>query len=282
MADNFVYVDGQRCTPYMAWQLGRLKADFRARFGLEIYPVSGIRLHQEQIDIFLQRYVTAGEVRGRYVYDTRVWRGTRYYRISNAGTVAAPGESNHEIQGNSAAWDFADSGNDAGVSRAGSERSNWLRANAWRYDLEPEGFNFGEAWHYKAKNIYNAVPGGQAPSGSNSTPKESTVLALRIKDNRGTIHFASLEVGVFRHLIGSDNVERHRNVVTMDDAYTDLSIDELNIYLTSYGCDTNIYRVNPDGAFVVLDPRNGSVGPGNMWSAVNARFAELRALINSK
>lgn len=178
---DLVTIDGQRATPYMAYQLRRLKNDFRARFGLEIYAVSGIRLDWEQIQIFLARYVKAGEVNGRYVYDTRVWNGVRYYRISNAGTVAVPGTSNHEIQGDSAAWDFADSGSDAGVSRAGSARSNWLRDNAWRYDLEPEGFNFGEAWHYKAKKIFNAVPGSSSGNGGAPAPTPNPARPTRKK-----------------------------------------------------------------------------------------------------
>lgn len=172
---NTVFIDGQRATPYMAYQLKRLKKDFRDRFGLEIYAVSGLRLEWEQIQIFLARYVKANEVRGRYVYDTRVWNGVRYYRISSAGTVAVPRTSNHEVQGTNGAFDFADSGSDAGVSRAGNERSNWLRANAHEYDMEPEGYGFGEPWHYKVRNIFNGVPGG-ADSGSAPLPSKPEVI----------------------------------------------------------------------------------------------------------
>ena len=156
----FVYRNGARLTPYMFYQIERLNFDLKRLFGVEVIVTSGIRLHQEQIDIFLQRYVTAANIRGRKVYDTRVWNGVRYYRISSAGTVAVPGYSNHEIQGQHAAVDLRDTGRDAGIATWGSKRSNWLRANAHKYGMEPEGFNFNEAWHYKVLFINSAVPSG--------------------------------------------------------------------------------------------------------------------------
>lgn len=284
---DLVTIDGQRATPYMAYQLRRLKADFRARFNLEIYAVSGIRLDWEQIQIFLARYVKANEVRGRYVYDTRVWNGVRYYRISNAGTVAVPGTSNHEIQGDNAAWDFADSGSDAGVSRAGSERSNWLRANAWRYDLEPEGFNFGEAWHYKAKKIFSAVPAGSSSGSQPAQPvilEEDEMLALRIKAPNGTQHLCTLGDGVFRHMIFEDDPERMKNIIRQDDLWTDITLAELDRTLWTHGVDTgaNVWRIVGNNEFQVFNPVDGSWRSGNMWSATNARFAELRKQITGK
>lgn len=161
---TFVYRNGQRLTPYMNYQIERLNTDIKSIFGVQIIVSSGIRIPQEQIDIFLQRYVTAGNVRGRRVYDTRVWRGVRYYRISSAGTVAVPGTSNHEIQGTTAAVDIRDTGGDAGVTVASSKRGRWLRQNAWRYGLVASGDGFGEGWHFDVLNIYNAVPG--APAGN--------------------------------------------------------------------------------------------------------------------
>ena len=156
----FVFRNGSRLTPYMLYQIERLNRDFKARWGLEIVVSSGIRLHQEQIDIFLERYVTAGKINGRKVYDTRVWNGVRYYRISSAGTVAVPGYSNHEIQGNTGAVDIRDTGNDAGVATWGSARQKWVAERAHLYDMDWEGRFFSEAWHYKMKNIFSAVPSG--------------------------------------------------------------------------------------------------------------------------
>ncbi|AWN03249.1 endolysin [Microbacterium phage Camille] len=167
---GYVYRDGARLTPYMLYQVERLNADLKRLFGVEVRVTYGIRLHQEQIDIFLQRYVTAANVRGRKVYDTRVWKGVRYYRISNAGTVAVPGYSDHEIQGTDSALDLRDTGRDAGIATMGSARSNWLRANCGKYDMVATGFQFGEAWHYKIRNIYKAVPGAPAGGGTTTPP----------------------------------------------------------------------------------------------------------------
>ena len=178
---TFVSRNGSRLTPYMYYQIERLNADVKRLFGVEVIVSSGIRLAQEQIDIFLQRYVTAGNVRGRHVYDTRVWRGVRYYRISSAGTVAVPSTSNHEIQGTSAAVDLRDTGSDGGLATWGSARSNWLRANAHRYGMVPEGFNFNEAWHYKMLNIYSAVPsggGGDKPKPKPALPEDDDMVQV--------------------------------------------------------------------------------------------------------
>lgn len=163
---EYVYRDGSRLTPRMAWQIDRLSAECNRLFGCQIKVTSGIRLEKEQIAIFLARYVTAGNIRGRRVYDTRVWNGTRYYRISSAGTVAVPRTSNHEIQGSTAAVDIRDTGSDAGVTSRNSVRGRWIRSVAGMYELVAEGDGFNEGWHFKTLNIFGAVPGGgnTAPS----------------------------------------------------------------------------------------------------------------------
>lgn len=172
--------DGSRLTPYMAYQIERLNKDLIVKFNVEVKVTSGVRLPQEQIDVFLKRYVTAGAINGRRVYDTRIWNGVRYYRISAAGTVASPGSSNHEIQGNRAAVDLRDTGADAGLMYRGSVRSNWLKANAANYDLVPSGFNFDEPWHYDVLNVFAAVPGTApaAPATPASTPVSSNPFGI--------------------------------------------------------------------------------------------------------
>lgn len=159
MADTFVWRDGQRLTPWMFYIITLLDRDLFAAFGVHVIVSSAIRTYVEQERIFRERYVTAGNVNGRYVYDTRVWNGVRWYRISAAGTVAVPGTSNHEIQGSKAAVDLRDTGADGGIATAGSVRSNWLRARAHLYGMIASGFGFGEAWHYDIINIYNTPPG---------------------------------------------------------------------------------------------------------------------------
>lgn len=178
----FVKRDGCRVTPFMNYQLERLNKDFKAKFGLLIKVRSAIRLKQEQIDIFLDRYVVASEIRGRRVYDTRVWNGVRYYRISREGTVAVPGYSNHEIQGSKAAVDLYDTGSDAGITSKNSVRGRWLRANAYKYGLIASGDGFGEGWHFDMINIYNAVPGIPAGGGTTAPPKEAKVTFIHTED----------------------------------------------------------------------------------------------------
>lgn len=160
MARSFVFVDGERVTPYMAYQLKRLSQRLFELFGVYLVVTSGIRTYEEQKAIFLSRYVTVGNINGRTVYDTRWWDGRWWYRISSAGTVAVPGTSNHEIQGDSAAVDIRDTGNYGGVATSGSNRANWLRANCREFGMEAEGYAFGEAWHYLIRGIDQAVPSG--------------------------------------------------------------------------------------------------------------------------
>ena len=173
----YVYRDGARLTPWMKHQIDRLDADFFKRFGVHIVVTSGIRTNAEQRNIFFSRYVTAGDVRGRRVYDTRWFEGRLWYRVSSAGTVAQPGSSNHEVQGSKAAVDLADTGKDPGVSWPGTVRSNWLRANCVKYDLVASGFGFGEAWHYDVRNIFNSPPARPAGAPTAETSKGDTVKA---------------------------------------------------------------------------------------------------------
>lgn len=156
-----------RLTPWMLYCLQRLDADLQKLFGVSLSLDSsdtqrGIRTHEEQTNLFLSRYRVQWDGKGPFG-DVRYWQGRRYVRHSGLGTVAQPGTSNHEIQDNYyAAIDLADSGG-AGIGTMGSARSNWLRDNAWRYGLEPEGFKFKEAWHYRVPGIFQEPPVPPAP-----------------------------------------------------------------------------------------------------------------------
>jgi len=157
---DYVFWKGARVTPYMAYQLTRLDHDLQSLYGVALLCQSGIRLYSEQVTLFLSRYVTAGNVRGRYVYDKRWWNGQLWFRISGAGTVAAPSTSNHEIQGTTAAVDISDTGASAGITVKNSDRGKWLRAHAHEYDLVASGDSFGEGWHFDILHIFSAVPAG--------------------------------------------------------------------------------------------------------------------------
>lgn len=168
---HYVYWMGARLTPWMLYCLQLLDADLRRLFDvrLVLHSRAGIRTHEEQKELFLSRYRLQSSGSGPFG-DVRWWQGRRYVRHSGDGTVAPPSESNHEIQGTTAAVDVADSGG-AGIGTMGSARSNWLRANAAKYGLIPEGFKFREAWHYAIPNIFNAVPGSPAGGADSSKPR---------------------------------------------------------------------------------------------------------------
>jgi len=147
----WVWVNQARMTAAMAQDFRAMAAEFRRVFGVLLLGTSGVRTDQEQEAIFRERYVPSNQVNGRKVYDYRWWRGVLWARISSAGTVAAPGTSNHQIAaGRRGAVDLRDSGNDPGVTRFGTRRNKWLQANAprWGFNAD-EGRNVGEAWHYR-------------------------------------------------------------------------------------------------------------------------------------
>jgi len=188
---TFTTWKGQRVTPWMAYRLNQLDHDFYNAFGMRIGSTSAIRTDQEQLDIWYDRYVTAGNVRGRYVYDTRWWNGQLWYRVSPAGTVAQPGTSNHQIQGSKAAVDLYDTGSDAGITSRWSTRGQWIRNNAWRYDMIASGDGFGEGWHFDIVNIFNTPPGGSAAGGSSAapTPKEKEDMDfINVQGKAGSHH----------------------------------------------------------------------------------------------
>lgn len=223
---QYVYWPGTstRLTPWMLYCLQRLDADLQRLFGVRLALDSsvtqrGIRTSQEQVDLFLSRYRLQASGSGPFG-DVRWWQGRRYVRHSGAGTVAAPGGSNHEIQGSTAAVDVADSGG-AGIGTMGSARSNWLRANASRYGLVPEGFSFNEAWHYSIPNIFAAVPaggGGVVPAPSPQPESEEDDMPK----NSGFIYRGSTQAANQRTVLicnyGSGLFHEYTNGTTATDS----------------------------------------------------------------
>lgn len=139
---TIVRVDGWPVAPGTAVAfLTRLKPAFDAAFGVTLHVYSGYRSYEDQVKIFTERYR-----RGAHspYGDYRYWDGSTWGRVSGAGTVAAPGTSNHQ---SGHALDIRDSGTDAGVTIAGNARSNWIRANAAEYGFTPIGYTFAEPWH---------------------------------------------------------------------------------------------------------------------------------------
>lgn len=189
-AIQYVYRDGSRLTPWMLYCVNRFSEAMYSAFGERILVTSGIRTYEEQKRIFLMRYVRHGDIRGRKVYDTRWWNGYLWYRIDPVGTVRQPRLSNHEIQGTTAAVDLRDTGKDAGISKFNNPRSNWARANAWRYGLSPEGYNFKEPWHFSIADIFRTPPA--TPAGGNSRPVPEEIKPLHLEDQMYAIRQVGL------------------------------------------------------------------------------------------
>jgi hypothetical protein len=279
---SYVWWGNARVTPYMHYQLTRLDSDLKRLFGVGLVANSGIRLPQEQIDIFLQRYVRAGDVRGRKVYDTRWWNGVLWYRISPAGTVAQPGTSNHEIQGDKAAVDIQDTGADAGITSKSSTRGRWLRANASNYALIASGDGFGEGWHFDIVGIWRAVPGGGGTAPA--TPKESdNMQSISINGNLYGVdtefitHYGDMRQATITRQVTSATDELH-NLGSGAEALANFSslLDGLGIPRTV---------LNAKGE--VFNPESGKFEGNGTWSrrreilAGQARIeAKLDKLIN--
>lgn len=181
---EYVWRNGARLTPWMNYRINQLDAECYRLFGCHIVVSSGIRTYEEQVAIFLARYVTAGNIRGRKVYDTRRWNGVLWYRISPAGTVAVPSTSNHEIQGNKAAVDIRDTGSDSGITNRNSARGRWLRSVCGQYDLVASGDGFGEGWHFDVLNIFKTPPGSGAGGGDAPFPPNPPAPIKRRKKGK--------------------------------------------------------------------------------------------------
>ncbi|AWN05535.1 lysin A [Microbacterium phage Paschalis] len=256
---EYVYINGARLTAWMAYILGVLSNDLYRTFGVWLVITSAIRTYAEQERIFRERYVTAGNINGRRVYDTRVWNGVRWYRISSAGTVAVPGTSNHEIQGTKAAVDLADTGRDAGVATMGSVRSNWLRARAHLYGMVASGFGFGEAWHYDILNIFQTPPSSGAGNAT-PTPKEDDMTVAILLNGR---HYYTAGEEFLSHNGSKGQADITRQVNSAQDELHKLSTAQFYDYLDGMGIPRGVVDVNGGG---VLNPQSGKIEGNGVWS----------------
>lgn len=212
VAEKYVTYQGKRVTPYMAWVLDGVNAWLQQHFKLTLVVRDGIRTDAEQEAIFRKRYVTAGNVNGRRVYDIRWWNGVAWYRISPAGTVAVPGTSDHEVQGTGtaarAAVDIADSGKDAGITVRSSTRGRAIRAAASSLHIVPDGDNFGEGWHWVIRGIWQAVPGKPASTSPGYRPGQITVPGVTVKmvQQRLLAHGYSVGKSGADNIMGTDTI----------------------------------------------------------------------------
>ena len=164
----FARIDGLPVAVMIVAPLLAMAAAFTAVFpGIALVVYSGIRTYAEQEAIFRERYVTAANINGRRVYDARWWQGVLWYRISPAGTVAAPGSSNHET---GRSLDLRDTGADPGVSASfATARNRWLSENCHRWGFTHTGKNFGEPWHFEQLQVADPCGGMGKPAAISPT-----------------------------------------------------------------------------------------------------------------
>lgn len=162
MGYQYTTINGQRVEVTVAAAFQKLRAAFKAKFGLDLLVSSGTRTRAEQ-----QR-----------LYDGWV------KRLPGYNLAAPPGYSNHEESGprGPRALDVRDSGSDWGVTRAGTPRAKWLKSNAPKYGFDPAGYRFSqvEPWHIE----YTGALG--QPAGA-TTPKVKYSKAHMVKVQRALI-----------------------------------------------------------------------------------------------
>jgi hypothetical protein len=138
----------------------------------EGYPpitvVSGDREYDEQVAIFLARYVLVGQVNGRRVYDFRWWEGRQYARISPAGTVAAPSRTAPHV-----AKIAADLGYPYNDRNTAAHRR--LQQIAPGLGLDWTGRFFGEDWHWETTRGVGRIDGGGTTA---STSEEEELMSV--------------------------------------------------------------------------------------------------------
>lgn len=183
MGYNYTQIDGERVETAVGRAYQAFEAEFRRVFGLDLIISSGTRTRAEQ----------------QYLYDLY---------LSGQGNLAArPGTSNHEEYGprGPRALDLRDSGNDAGVTRIGSQRSIWARDNCGRFGFVNEGYNFSpqEAWHFEyAWALDNGAVAGDGSLnvdgewGAATTSKLQSVLGITVDGVLGPQTIMALQRGL--------------------------------------------------------------------------------------
>ena len=144
----------------------------------------------------------------------------------------------------------------------------------------------------------SAAAGGGANTFHPTNPvrqseEDHIMLMIKLKGTRND-HLVALGEGIFRHFIGSDPYELIKNISRSADDWQEVNIAALPALLRTYGCDLNIWDFRdardlnksvPGGdanaVFCVFDPLDGSVKPGNMWSAENATRRAIADLSKS-
>lgn len=130
---------------------------------------SGDREPQDQIDIFLSKFVPSSGPRDVGPYnDRRYWPGHGWWkRVVGGGTVGVPETSNHEKRrANDLQYPY--NSNTAAHRRA--------QVLAKRHNITCEGMSFEEFWHWTFWGALGAIGGSTAGGGSASKPGVSPVV----------------------------------------------------------------------------------------------------------
>lgn len=151
MSNPTVIIDGRPVAAGTARAFESLRAAFQAATGKNLLVTDGLRTYEEQAALYAK------------------------WKAGTANLAAAPGTSKHET---GRALDLRDSGADRGVTFAGNERSNWLRAHAAEFGFTPSGYTFSpvEPWHYD----YTGDPwGGETPAPAPTPSGEALKVGSR-------------------------------------------------------------------------------------------------------
>jgi hypothetical protein len=273
MPFTYTTIDGQRVESAVARSFAALAAEFQRVFGMSLHVRSGTRTRAEQ-QVLWDRWVN---------------------KVPGASLAAKPGSSNHEEYGprGPRALDLYDSGADQGVTTIGTKRSNWLAANAPRFNFDAAGHRFTpkEGWHYEyTGNLDNGqVPGGplnvDGEWGAATTSKLQSVLGVPVDGQLGPQTISALQRGLGVTIDGALGPETVRALqakvgATVDGALGSDTIRALQIWLNKgFGFTPDNGQLQVDGQWGPSTTRkfqhsvgateDGELGPAT-WSKFQA------------
>lgn len=146
---------------------------------------SGDREYADQLKIWNERMVLAGDIRGRHVYAKKRWQGKTWYQIhpDTVATPTNPPTSNHgKRRSNDLTWPYND------ASTAAHKRARVL---APRYGISCEGLGFSrpEDWHWTFWGVLGAIISPASLPGSNDIePAPEPEKEDEDMDYRPTVH----------------------------------------------------------------------------------------------
>lgn len=166
---KFTQINNRQVQVDVANAFYRLDNAFRAAFpGLHLIVAEGTRSREKQAELYA------------------AWIRHRDYGGPTAPLAAPPGQSNHDVSGprGPRALDVWDSGTDPGVTKAGTKRANWLKANAPRFGFDPAGYGFVriEPWHIEFTGALTNKASGKPAA----APQEADDMIINIKGKSGS------------------------------------------------------------------------------------------------